>query len=82
MFAVAFWIYILIMVLIWWFFLIAKVHFFKFKEYSQLMVPTTKAIMIALMMLTVLWAYFVYSISGWPKAPTKTVEETQVNEVY
>ncbi|EKE30009.1 MAG: hypothetical protein ACD_2C00061G0004 [uncultured bacterium (gcode 4)] len=82
MFAVAFWIYILIMLAIWSFFLVAKVHFFKFREYSQMMVPITKLIMLALFVLTFLWAYFVYNITGGIKAPTKTVEETWTNEVY
>lgn len=81
MLAVSLWIYTIVMVALWGFFLIAKIHFFKFKEYSSYVFPITKTVMILLLFLTLLWYYLIFNISSWVKI-TQTVNEARSNENY
>ena len=60
MFWIGFGVYTLVMVIVWGFFLIAKLHVYKFKEYSHLIVPMTKLLAASLIVLTVLGYYFLY----------------------
>lgn len=79
--AVSFWIYTIVMVFLWGFFLIAKIHFFKFKEYSSYVFPITKIVMLLLVFFTILWYYLIYNYSSWVKT-TQTIEESVSNENY
>lgn len=74
-------IYFIFMAFIWWMFLVAKVHFFKFKEYSKYIYPATKFVMLSLVILTILGWIFIFNISSNTKT-IKTVEETATNDVY
>lgn len=74
-------IYFLFMAFVWWMFLVAKVHFFKFKEYSKYIYPATKVVMISLLILTLLGWIFIFNISSSNKT-VKTVEEAATNDVY
>ncbi|MDD2565346.1 MAG: hypothetical protein PHZ26_00690 [Candidatus Gracilibacteria bacterium] len=69
------------MAFIWGMFLVAKVHFFKFKEYSKYIYPATKFVMLSLVILTILGGIFIFNISSNTKT-IKTVEETATNDVY
>jgi hypothetical protein len=82
LFAVSLWVYIFVMVIVWGFFLVAKVHFYKFREYSSYITWVTKFISLALVCLSVLWLYFVYKFSGWPQQSTSTVEQAKTMDVY
>lgn len=81
MLGIALWLYTLVVAAIWWFFLIAKIHFFKFKEYSIYVYPATKILMIFLVILTIIWYYLVYNISSSSKT-VQTVQESASNENY
>lgn len=81
MLAVSFGIYTLVMVFVWGFFLIAKIHFFKFREYSAYVFPATKIVMLILAIMTILWYYYIYNFSSSVKV-TQTVEESVSNENY
>lgn len=76
-----FWLYILVMSFVWWFFIIAKIHFFKFKNYSKYIYPVTKLLLFSLIFLTLIWFYFVSNIWSWT-TNTETISETISNEVY
>lgn len=76
-----FWLYILVMSFVWWIFIIAKIHFFKFKNYSKYIYPVTKLLLFSLIFLTLIWFYFVSNIWSWT-TNTETISETISNEVY
>lgn len=82
MLAISMWFYILFIVFVWGFFLIAKIHFFKFRNYWTYLVPATKFLMLALLILTILWWYFVYKLSYTSTKQTQTIEEAAVNDIY
>lgn len=54
--------YTLIILFIWWFFFIAKIHFYKFKNYSKSIVPITKIVALLLFVLSILWYAFAPSL--------------------
>lgn len=81
MFLILAWIFTFFMVLIWWFFIVAKIHFYKFKDYSDYIVPSTKILTVILLILTIIWYYEIYKYTTETEK-TKTVQESAVNEVY
>lgn len=83
MFLVLFWIYTIIMVIVWGFFLVAKIHFYKFRDYSLYITPVTKFMTLFLLFLTVFWYYQIYKYTqdSWDNNTT-TVQENAVNEIY
>jgi drug/metabolite transporter (DMT)-like permease len=82
MFLIGIGIYTLIMVIVWGFFLVAKIHIFKFKEYSPLVPPMTKFLALLLIILTVLGYYFLYKMDGTTAPNTQTVSDTTTREIY
>ncbi len=81
MFTISLWIYTAFMVFIWGFFLVAKVHFFKYREYSRYVVPATRLMMLVLSVLTILGLYFIYKYT-WTNVEVQSVQEQATNEVY
>lgn len=49
------WLYTLLLVLIWGFFIVAKIHSYKFKNFSNYIEKVTKLLLIFLIVLSVLW---------------------------
>lgn len=82
MFLVLTWIYTIIMAIVWWFFIIAKIHYYKFKDYSNYIVPVTKFLSILLLVLTIFWYYEVYKFSFSGNTSTTTVQQDATNNVY
>jgi hypothetical protein len=83
---IAFWIYfsiyIAILLFVWGFFLIAKIHVYKFKEYSPNVVRVTRFVGLSLLFLTAIWFYIVFrELSGTTPAPTTVRESSQI-ETY
>ena len=48
-------IFTLSIVLIWWLFIVAKIHAFKFKNFSTHIKKVTTALLVFLIVLTILW---------------------------
>ena len=69
------------LIFVWGFFLVARIHVYKFKEYSTHIVPATKLVFFVLLLLTVFGYYSVLS-EMQPVATTKTVQQTSAAEVY
>jgi hypothetical protein len=82
-FWIYFWIYTLALVLIWWFFIIAKIHSFKFKNYQPKIVKATNIITIILIILSILWYIFIvydtFFKTNKNNIRYQTSEETQIN---
>lgn len=81
MFWLGFGIYTIFMVLIFGFFIIAKIHIYKFRYYSAHIEPITKALAGTLLFLALVGYYLLFSGSTG-SAPTQTVEETGTTEIY
>jgi len=65
------WVYTILIAGVWWFFIVAKMHAYKFKNFSNYIVPFTNALLIALGILTVAWYALIFNSSesniwGWP----------------
>lgn len=73
--------YTLVMVGIWGFVLVARIHVFKFKHYSTHIVPVTHATVIALAVLMCVGYYFIFTADFWPAQQT-TVQGQASNSVY
>jgi Ca2+/H+ antiporter len=52
---VGLWAYTLFLAMIWWFFIIAKIHAYKFKNLWNKIEPITKILLITLAILSILW---------------------------
>lgn len=69
------------MVFVWGFFLVAKIHFYKYRDYSRYVVISTKVVMGLLAIFTLLGMYFIYRFDGSSKM-VQTVKQERTNEVY
>lgn len=81
-FAIILALYILGLVLVWGFFIIARVHVYKFKQYSTHIVSATKLVFFILLALTIIG--FVVVIREYMNGPTPapTVRQAAVSETY
>lgn len=83
MFLVWIGIYTLIMVIVWGFFLVAKMHAYKFREYSHLVTPMTKLLAVFLIVLTGFGYYFLARMNNTASVEkTQTIEESTTQEIY
>jgi hypothetical protein len=70
------------LVLIFGFFIIAKIHAYKFRDYSIYIEPVTKILALVLVILAVYGYYLIYTENQPESGATKTVEETSGTEIY
>ncbi|EKD29670.1 MAG: hypothetical protein ACD_78C00320G0009 [uncultured bacterium (gcode 4)] len=80
MFWLGFGIYTIFMVLIFGFFIVAKIHIYKFRHYSVRIEPITKTLAITLLILALVGYYLLFSGSTG-STPTQTVE-TVNTQIY
>lgn len=80
----AFWIgfalYSAVMAFVWGFFLVARMHVFKFKGYSLHVEPATRFLAIFLLVMTVAGYVALFNLDSVPK--TRTVAEESAVEEY
>ena len=81
MFWLGFGIYTLFLVLIFGFFIVAKIHVSKFRHYSEHIELVTKILAGLLIILSLIGYYFLFSID-FEKETTSTVEEMTNTEIY
>ncbi len=75
------WIYSLFLLALWIFFIIAKIHLYKFKKFSNNIKKVTIVLAITLMFLSILWYILIFSM--WiPSSQTKINNTIEVNENY
>ena len=74
LFWIYFWVYTLIMLFIWWFFIIARIHSLKFKNYQPKIVHITKIITIVLWIFTILGYILIFSL--WTSPTTYDIKDT------
>ncbi len=70
--------YIFILAVLWWFFLIARHHSYKFKNFSQNVVPVTNILFVFLIVLSVLGFILILTLD----APTQAVKIDTDKKIY
>lgn len=63
MIIVFFGIYLIFLALIWGFFIVAKIHAYKFKDFSQNIEKITKLLLFALIFLSILGFFLIYNFN-------------------
>ncbi len=71
------WVYTLLLVILWWFFIIAKIHAYKFKNFSKRIEKVTKFLLFVLILLSFLW-YATIILSSFKSSDIK-YDETDFN---
>lgn len=79
-FWIGFALYSAVMAFVWGFFFVARMHVFKFREYSFYVEPATRFLAIFLLVLTAVGYVAVFNLDA-PKR-TETVAEQSVKEEY
>jgi phosphatidylserine synthase len=83
---ISFWIYLtlllLLLIFVWGFYLVAKIHTYKFKEYSTHIQPVTRFVGAFLLILTVIGFYYVFKELGNTESTPKTVADVAQIEQY
>lgn len=82
MFWIGFGIYTIALVLIFGFFIVAKIHAYKFRDYSIHIEPVTKILAFVLVALALYGYYLIYTGSTPSSGPTQTVEQSSGTEIY
>lgn len=65
------WIYSLFLVIVWWFFIVAKIHAYKFKNFSNYIEKVTSFLLVILILLSLTWYIIIILLDDWY---TKTIE--------
>lgn len=83
---IVFWFYfaflVVILLFVWGFFLVAKIHTYKFKEYSTHIRPVTRIVGAILLALTFVGFYAVFRELGTSKPAETTIKKSNIQETY
>jgi glycerol-3-phosphate acyltransferase PlsY len=60
-----FWLYTLFLVIVWWFFIIIRIHAIKFKNFQTSIVTSLKILCFILIFLSISWYVALYFIVSW-----------------
>jgi len=66
------WIYTFILALLWWLFIVAKIHAYKFKNFSSNIIKVTNLLLIFLVVLTIL-GYIIIFFFSWDSMTWKSL---------
>ncbi len=55
-------VYTIFVVMIWWFFAVARIHAYKFKNFSSHIPKVTTILFFILLVLTILWYLIIFSL--------------------
>lgn len=81
MFWLGFGLYTVFMVLVFGFFIIAKIHVYKFRHYNIIIEPVTRVLAVVLLILALVGYYLLFSGSA-VGTRTQTVQQTVNTEIY
>jgi protein-S-isoprenylcysteine O-methyltransferase Ste14 len=74
------WIFTLAIVLLWGLFIVAKIHAFKFKNFSDHIKKVTTILLFFLLTLTLLW-YWIIIFSSWNSSSIENYSWVNANQV-
>lgn len=63
--AIFLWLYTFFLIIIWGFFIIAKVHAYKFKDFSERIESVTKIMLILMIILSLSWYALIIYMWNW-----------------
>jgi phosphatidylserine synthase len=81
MFWLGFGIYTIFIILIFSFFIVAKIHIYKFRHYNIKIEPVTKLLSIILLVLALIGYYLLFS-NGTGNVSIRQVDEPTTTEIY
>lgn len=70
------WFYTFMLAILWWFFIIAKIHAYKFKNFSTNIEKVTKTLLIFLISLSLIWYIVIIFSFSWENAEIKIDNNT------
>ncbi len=76
--------YTFILLFVWWFFIVAKIHAYKFKNFSYHIEKVTMSLFISLLVLSITWyimIFFMDTSSFWNDSTEKR-NSSSMEEVY
>ncbi len=73
-------IYIAILLMVWWFFIVARIHTMKFKDFSIHIVWITNFLMIFLIILSISWFIFIFYLNSDNSNYELNIKENNVEE--
>lgn len=65
MFLVYIWLYTLFLVIVWGFFIVTKIHAYKFKNFSNYMTKVFPLIFIVMLSLSIIWYIIIFISNTW-----------------
>ncbi len=74
-------VYTLILALLWWFFIIAKIHAYKFKNFSLHITKVTNILFIFLLILSVTWYFLIFYSTNNTTTFVKDYTSSDTSEV-
>jgi hypothetical protein len=80
MLAIYLWIYTFILALLWWLFIVAKIHAYKFSNFSLNIIKVTNFLLIFLIILSILW-YILIIFSTSNTTVVDNYSSSSINEV-
>lgn len=63
--AIFLWLYTIFLVVIWGFFIIAKIHAYKFINFSNYIEVVTRTLLVLLLILSALWYALIFYMHTW-----------------
>lgn len=72
-------IYTLILALLWWFFIIAKLHAYKFKNFSLHITKVTNFLLVFLIILSITWYFLIFYSTNTTTTQVKDYTNTDSN---
>jgi len=73
-------IYIVALLMVWWFFIVARMHTLKFKNFSTHIIPITNFLMIFLIILSISWFIFIFYINSGNSTYEVNVKEDTIKK--
>jgi len=81
MFLVYIWLYTLFLVIVWWFFIVIKIHAFKFKNFSNYITKVISWALILLTILSILWYLIIFLYNPWNFSYKVDISNSSVEHV-
>lgn len=78
MFWSAFWFYTLFIIVIWAFFVLTRIHAYKFKNFSNNVKWVTNLLFVTLLILTLIWYWYIFSIDDSKAKVNKESPSTKI----
>lgn len=75
------WVYTFVLALLWWLFIVAKIHAYKFKNFSQHIIKVTNILLILLIILSISWYVIILYSTTNTTTIVKDYSSSDISEV-